>query len=192
MDYNDAMESCANNNVCRICHTPINFEDYDQKDKIVQLMKRDNLCFCCAFWKDKIYKPSQEREIINGVHYIFYPWIPKKKKSIDIRNDSYYVLHGDGSVRKSNNVTIQGKIPDRFKSRLKDTARFITKYAYNKLKDNVQFSCNKKGCFDRYHCYFYNTDIMERYGAWNKIPSNHVVGSEGCELFLDKDKVFIK
>ncbi len=185
------MASCATDQVCHLCGAPIELESYDIKAKLVRKMKHEHICFSCAFWTDKIENPSKGREIINGFHYIFSPWNSGEKRFRGLNGSPYYALHNDGTAIRSNNVWVQGRIPDRFRELLPDTAKLITRNAYTKLKDNVLFKCERKGCFDRYHCFFYHADEIEKNGAWNTVPANHVVGSEECELFLDKDKIFI-
>lgn len=189
MNNNDAT-AMAQNDKCHLCGSEIGLSEYNQKEKLVQKMKNEHICFKCAFWKDKAEHPAPGREIINGTHYMFNKWNSDDHGFRGCGGSSHYILRTDGTVVRSNNVWIQGDIPNHFLDLLPDTAKFITREAYNKLKDNVSFKCERKGCFDRYHCYFYHADEMEKNGAWNKVPLNHVVGSEECELFLDKDKVF--
>lgn len=38
--------------------------------------------------------------------------------------------------------------------------------------------CDRKGCFDRYDCIWYN--VEKETEPWNKIPKNHVPGEERC------------
>lgn len=191
MNYNDAMAPCATDQVCHICGSPLDLESYNQKEPLVKKMRHEHLCFNCAFWLDKSENPPKGREIINGSHYVFHNWNSGSGRFCGFGGRPFYALRNDGTVIRSNNVWFQGNIPDRFKDRFPNTARLITRNAYTKLKDNVLFRCDRKGCFDRYHCFFYHADEIEKNGAWNKVPANHVVGSEECELFLNKDKIFI-
>lgn len=186
----DAMEACANKELCSCCGLPTDVADFDQRASITILMRKQRLCFTCAFWMDKIKNPLPGREIINGSHYVLNQWMSEHSHFQGFGGKAMYVLKNDGTVRRSNNVWFQGIVPERFKEQLPDTARFITKTAYYKIRENVNFHCNKKGCWDRYNCFFYHKEEMERNGAWNQIPESHKPGSEGCELFLNKDNVF--
>ena len=65
-----------------------------------------------------------------------------------------------------------------------DNAMFITRQQYERLSiRSVQ--CNFKGCFDRYHCHWYDLG-NEKDGAWNEIPQDWVIGDEKCESFTPK------
>lgn len=155
-------------------------------------MKGKHLCFTCAFWIDKIQHPLPGYEIIDGNLYKFNGWDNTREIPDEMRTDSYYIVHNDSTTRRSNRVQYLGHVPDRFRDRLPDTGRFVTVRAYYRLKDFPFFQCEKKGCWDRYHCHFFNVEEMEKNGAWNEVPSNYKIGSEGCEVFLDKTKVYIK
>ncbi len=192
MNNNDATAPCTTEQVCHLCGSPIELESYDQKSRLTKKMKHERLCFNCAFWTDKFENPPKGREIINGSHYILHPWNNDRFGRFNgFGTGGFYILHNDGTVLRSNDVWFQGNIPERFKDKFPNTARAITRSAYTKLKDNVLFKCDRKGCFDRYHCFFYHADEIEKNGAWNEVPANHVIGGEECELFLDKDKIFI-
>jgi len=189
MTNNDATKACANKDMCSCCGAPTELADFDQQAILTIMMRKRQLCFTCAFWLDKIEHPHPDREIVNGLHCIFHQW-QKLPHFSAFRGTTAYILKKDGTVKRSNNVWFQGCIPERFKPQLPDTAKFITKEAYYKIRDNVNFFCNKKGCWDRYNCFFYHKELMEANGAWNKIPESHKTGDENCELFLNKDKVF--
>lgn len=188
----DAMEACASKELCSCCGLPTNVDDFDQRAPLTILMRKEQLCFTCAFWKDKIAHPHPDREIINGSHYVFHKWLSKPQHFQGFGGKTMYILKNDGTVKRSNNVWFQGDVPDKFKPQLPDTAKFITKAAYYKIKENVNFSCNKKGCWDRYNCFFYHPEKMDSHGVWNEIPESHKPGDECCELFLNKDSVFTK
>lgn len=192
MTNRDATEACTNKELCSCCGVPMEIDTFDQRASLTKLMHKKQLCFTCAFWKDKIENPVPDREIINGSHYVIHEWQSERCHFQGFGGASMYILKNDGTVKRSNNVWFQGNIPDRFKSELSNTAKFITKTAYYKIKENVNFSCNKKGCWDRYNCFFYHPEEMEKQGAWNKVPDSHKPGNECCELFLNKDNVFSK
>lgn len=66
-----------------------------------------------------------------------------------------------------------------------DNAEFIDRETYMGTKRVVP--CNFKGCFDRYHCKFYDM-ANEVDGPWNEIPANWKVGDEKCESFIPKQE----
>lgn len=191
MTNRDAMGACTNNETCSCCGAPMEIDTFDQRASLTIFMRKRQLCFTCAFWKDKIENPHPDREIINGSHYVFHKSLSEHRHFQGFGGTTMYILKNDGTVKRSNNVWFQGNIPDRFRQQLPDTAKFIAKAAYYRIRDNFQFSCNKKGCWDRYDCFFYHPEEMEKQGAWNQVPKNHTPGGECCELFLNKDNVFI-
>lgn len=189
MSKNDANEAQLCH--CKICGSHQDLGSYDKRALIYKKMKEEQLCFTCAFWKDKIDNPVANREIINGCHYTFHPWIEKPQAFLGHAGSPYYVLRNDGTVARSNNVWFQGNIPERFRTQLPDTAKLITRHAYYKIIDEICFSCPKKGCWDRHHCYFYHKDEYEPDGPYNIVPDNYKIGGEKCALFLDKTKMYL-
>jgi hypothetical protein len=153
------------------------------------MMNNEQLCFSCAFWKNKIDNPTPNRQIINGEHWIFEPWSDKPLLFAGHGGRAFYIMLNDGSVLRSNNVWYQGEIPQRFRDSLPDTAKFITRTAYYKMKNQPCFQCRAKGCWDRYHCHWYDMSL-EANGPWNEVPASHKIGDECCESFLDKAKVY--
>lgn len=179
----------ASNNTCSICGAPINIDEFDIRAIITKMMKKEHICFSCAFWSDKIKHPVPGREIINGCHYVFHEWLKRPIPFQGSCGQKYYILKNDGSVKRSNNVWFQGEIPDRFKHQLPNTARLITSKAYYTIKSIGCFKCKRKGCWDRYHCYFYDEN-EEKNGPWNQVPKSHKIGGENCESFLNKNNMY--
>lgn len=175
---------------CVCCGRPLELDSFNLKEPLVQRMKQENLCFCCAFWKDKIDNPLPDREIINGEHYVFHEWVLKKEYFLGFGGRPKYIIKEDGTVKKSNNVWYQGKVPLHFREQLPDTAKFITEQAYNQINKNMNFQCRAKGCWDRYNCFWYRIEIEKEKGPWNLVPDDHIPGEEHCESFIDKDKIY--
>lgn len=85
----------------------------------------------------------------------------------------------------------KAKVSPAFTELLPDQYRFISADTFFKIKEYCAPDCKSKGCFDRYHCYWYNVKLMEKYGPWNKIPKNYIVGSEMCESFINKEQMYV-
>lgn len=184
------MESNSTN-TCSCCGNVQELSDFDMKFPIPQKMKAEQLCFSCAFWKDKIEHPPEHRQIINGVHYTVHPWSEVRLGFMGHSGSVFYIRETNGSIHKSNNVWCQGDIPGRFKKDLQDTAAFITKDAFAKIKRHDGGLCQAKGCWDRYHCYWYNLELESNQQPYNVIPKSHVVGGEECESFINKNEVYV-
>jgi hypothetical protein len=173
---------------CSICRNNYDPEQFDKKSPLVQIMTERGICFQCAFWSDKIENPDPNREIINGEHYTFHPF---QKNPLYFQGHGgriFYILHNDKSLLRSNNVWFQGIIPDRFKEKLPNTAKLISKKTYSLLKIN-NFTCKTKGCWDRYHCIRYDLSIEKNSKPWNIVPKNHVIGSERCVNFVNMNEL---
>jgi len=107
---------------CKECGKKISEDDlkYAIRDSLIS----EKLCFECNFWMDKI-------KTINDPYWL------------RINNESYYVgdeeddrLRGfngqkfrikfdDGKIIETTNLWHQGTIPERFRNRLPDNAKFI-------------------------------------------------------------------
>lgn len=174
---------------CSCCGTPFELDGFYPSNKLTKKMKAENICFSCAFWKDKIDDPPVNREIIDGQYYIFNPW-GKARNIQGYGSCAMYIVKNDGDIKRSNNVYYQGQVPDCFKDLLPNTAKFITKMAYINIKKRLGFKCQAKGCWDRYHCFWYNTEIEKENGPWNTIPASHRPGEEQCESFINKNDIY--
>lgn len=178
----------ANIQRCSKCNAAYEQDSFDPRQKLTVLMKQRELCFQCAFWIDKIEKPPEYAEVVNGSHFTFHPWNNSPLAFQGSGGHAFYIIRENGSVLKSNNVWRQGDVPERFREQLPDTARFISKRTYSQLNDN-SFVCKAKGCWDRYNCYRYDLAIEETAGPWNVVPQSHTLGDEKCESFINKNKL---
>jgi len=93
-------------------------------------------CENCSFWLEKLYLPEQyskKQVIINGVHYLI------SNSSIrGYAGAKFKIKFFDGRLIQTNNLWQQGKIPEHFRSVLKDNAVFIKTrvapaYAYDEI-----------------------------------------------------------
>lgn len=174
--------------VCSICGQPININDFDLHQHLPKMMLAEHLCYQCAFWIDKARNPDPNREIIEGNHYIFKPFKEEKTYFMGMRGHKLYIMKTDGTVKCSNDVWHQGEIPERFRSIFPDTAKFIPWNLYCRLSSRQWFKCQRKGCYDRYHCYWYHPELTEPNGeAWNQIPNDWKIGGELCPNFVNRD-----
>ena len=173
--------------LCKCCGNPIDLDQYVAAMQIPQKMDRDSLCYECAFWMLKAEKPPKNREIIDGWHYIINPYIITYKFFQGSGGRTVFIVKYDLTVKRSNDVLCQGKIPDKFLSIFPNTATFVERPIYTKVKNNKGFRCGRIGCFDRYHCIWYDPKLKEPNGPWNKIPANWKIGGEGCELFINNN-----
>lgn len=152
-------------------------------------------CFCyeCAFWEAIKDRKLGDCQIIEGICYLIYPAVKGDAIYLNILGQNgrdMYLLKRDGSVLHSNDVWVIGKVPERYRNILCDTAWLITKRAYNIIR-NSKSMCKKRGCMDRYHCYLYDISI-EKDGPFNKITRDYIVGSEHCGRFVNITRDIIR
>jgi hypothetical protein len=180
---------------CIKCGSTVNLDDYNKKSPKVQAMKQNVMCFSCTYWSDQLSSNNSLHHIINGQLWVFNPWIyydehPVFPEYVGHKGEAFYIMLNNKDVIRSNNVSLLGDIPHYFRQSNPDTARFITSKAYKIIKNHPFFKCQSKGCWDRYHCYWYD-ERNEVNGPWNIIPKSHVIGEECCEIFLEKTNVYV-
>lgn len=168
---------------CLHCGAHVDCGDYNPMSPILKIMAAKHFCFSCALWTDRINNPSPHQQIIDGAYYIFKPL------DNNSRQKTRHIRLNNGLAICSNNIVFYGQVPDLFLSAFPNTARFITAKAYRKIRHHPYFKCKSKGCWDRYHCFWYDMTLEAR-GPWNVIPSSHKIGGECCESFLNKNKVY--
>lgn len=176
---------------CSLCGVPVDLEDYNKKAQMTQAMKQDMVCFSCAYWSKQLNESNDLHQIIDGKLWIFNPWTSQEDKPAypGHRGEPFYIMLNNKDVMRSNNVQLLGDVPAYFKQSNPDTAQFITGKAYKIIKNHPFFKCQSKGCWDRYHCYWYD-ESNEINGPWNVIPQKHKIGDECCEIFLNKTEVY--
>lgn len=90
-------------------------------------MEKNELCFDCQFWHDKMAiadDPNTAR--IAGQHYIIGPKRPGVPKAYcGFAGNPFCILFYDGRRVETTNLWHQGDIPERFKERLPNNARFL-------------------------------------------------------------------
>lgn len=118
---------CNTEYKCRICSNEYRVDIYMEND-ITRIMKKENVCFQCAYWLEKIMLTDENTAIINGIRYTI--------EDEDIHphfrgfgGREFNIEFFDGRTVTTHNLWCQGKIPERFRSypELQDNARFIPK-----------------------------------------------------------------
>lgn len=158
-------------------------------ESVSQIMMDKCYCYECAYWEAVKNGLFGEYVTINGVCYLPLPPVSKEDALVGILGQGgkkMFMLKSDGEAIYSNDCWIIGMVPQRLLKDFPDTAFSINKRAYNLISRNTR-KCVKRGCMDRYHCYFYDMEC-EPSGPFNKIPKDYVVGSEKCTRFVNLNK----
>lgn len=170
---------------CLCCGKPYNIKDYVKTCELLPLMQKNQLCFSCAFWTNLAENPKDNQQIIDGKCYQFEEW--DRFNSTYVEPTRYVLIVSKRIAIKSNHMKYVGKVPDFFEKKLPNTAKLIDKSTYHAIQKNQGYNCQAKGCWDRYHCLWYN--MPEPDGPWNKVPARHRIGDEFCPIFIQKSKI---
>lgn len=128
--------------ICSCCKKEAEDPNEYIKGPIRSIMEKENCCFSCAFWKEKlnIFKDDEKWCIVDGISYHIKDFIKKlpngSRIGIGSGGKTFYIKKKDGILFKSNNVWCQGYIPNHFKELIPDNAEFISKEEYEKFINN--------------------------------------------------------
>lgn len=170
---------------CRICGKTVIPSLY-RVDRL-SLMVPAQLCYECVMWKNLADSPRKGSKVINGECLTFTEnphWDPAVTKA-----RKYFVLNNDRTLEICFNPVSIGKVPLHFRHRFPDTAKLISWQLFRRIAARRHFHCMRKGCYDRYHCLWYDKETMEPKGAWNTVPDKYQPGWEECPLFINKNKI---
>lgn len=127
--------------MCRSCYArtkPVELQvicgecgDYDSADGN-GVSADPPLCFGCNFWTRHMLTPDSTRlrkVRVGGRHYCFDPSNPIKTSGPSVGRGfggrRFKIEFADGEVVETNNLWHQGSIPELFKERMPDNARFV-------------------------------------------------------------------
>lgn len=176
---------------CSCCGKVIDLDHYDIRKPSVKQMVQQNVCFECLFWKTYIDNPIAGTYIVNGKLMYFVPIRGWLRKSTRLKKGIVYVRDmKTGEAVANMERQIIGTVPPTFKELLPDRYKFISLDVYERIHERQSEYCMMKGCYDRYHCLWYNPEIAEPDGPWNEVSSKHKVGDELCESFINKNTMY--
>lgn len=159
--------------VCTTCGRIV--REYEQRSFVNFYPVLQDKCYECDYWLGVIQCSAPDFYVINNQYFYFPPII---KEDGRVR----HILTTEGQLISSTELFNYGYIPERFREYLPNTANFISYGTYRRIQANSGFKCRKFGCWDRMSCLWFNEKVKD----WNKIPNTHVVGDEGCPLFINK------
>lgn len=125
--------SFHNKHICRSCfssHQEDRFRCQECNDWVSLAsvgstfdLQKLQLCFSCAFWMEKVDLDKQGISIrVKGKHYIVGKDFSYSK---GFGGKHWKIKFHDGREIETNNLWFQGVIPERFRNRLPDNARFV-------------------------------------------------------------------
>lgn len=154
-------------------------------------MREERLCFECAYWINYIANPDPNaiiasHKVIKQIEPFRYVNMTQARKKdmqfvIDLKTKQIYGCSG---------LIVRAEIPQAFWDKMPDQYKLISKDTYSRFYKFQAANCRAKGCYDRYHCWWYHPELVEGDTPWNKIPDNYVVGSELCPSFINKSQIY--
>lgn len=171
---------------CSVCGAVYELGMYRCRPEIHNIMQSHSICFTCAFWK-KILNKEVDYAIVDGQCYLVNQEPKKVQLTTNARSDCKYLMNENFHTRCLGSVQLYGAVPQHLRPFLPDEGIFVSRKIYYKGLSGY-WKCNRKGCWDRYHCLRYDLNI-EKDGPWNTVPENHIIGDEDCYSFIDK-KIF--
>lgn len=118
--------------ICVVCGKDYTNEDF--------LGMKENYCFSCSFWQEQLeldngFRKNPENKkvviVVDGFHYVADIDENNKKDFFKgFGGCDHFVEFLDGKVQSFNNVWFQGKIPENFRDKMPDNARFLSLEEY--------------------------------------------------------------
>lgn len=175
--------------ICTHCGKEIAKNNQPTKGAISKIMQNTGMCYECAYWTNFMDSPPPYLEIIGGTCYNVCPMAKRVPNAMLGSKNTKYILRKDGSVERSNDIWNLGDVPLSFRNKLRDTAYWVDKRIYDRLKDFGLRRCKAKGCMDRYHCLQFDYRIEFDEGPYNIVPITWIVGDENCKDFINMLKI---
>lgn len=175
---------------CKYCGKVENMDIYDTTRPYVQRMVQNKTCFACLFWDDYIRNPIPGTVVISGrlcratLHQEYIGHSTKRRKTAKF----VFNVH-TRQAEWADDLTVLGRVPPHFYDKIPDGYKFVPEQVYERIKRFLAPKCLKKGCFDRYNCFWYDVSIEEENGPWNQLPKDYQPGMEGCESFINKNNM---
>lgn len=173
---------------CTHCGKTVDLEAYRLTgSSLVAKMRSEQLCFDCAYWLQWLLNPETGVIVVNGAIYKMTEdmWQPSaiQSRASDMK---FIVNPATLDAYAVRGLVLRGRIPKHFQTQIPNQYKFISRDTYHRFMGYEAEMCMLKGCFDRYHCVWYNPAIAEPDGPWNTIPKNYQIGSEDCPSFINK------
>lgn len=173
---------------CAKCGQTVDLRDFNVENRYYPIMAQNQVCYECAYWMHLKDHPIPNSQIIDHVYYSCTPVSSRGELGRLSLYDPkrHYILTNDNEIQCVLLSCYYGIIPERFHNLLPDTAKYIARPTFTKIKKKAGYKCRRIGCYDRYHCFWYNPEEVEPNGPWNEIPKWHQPGWEECPLFINK------
>lgn len=172
---------------CSLCGqpvVPILFKE-DTESDILHYMKEHSVCFECSFWKCNATKILSETNLYLVDGHIMK--IPPQTLQSNAKGKAFF----EGKFVFTSVSSIDYGQPPKWVNTNSLKRAIIIKH--NLYRDisllPPSYKCNKKGCFDRYACHWFDVSSEELNGPFNTLPKNYEVGGTYCPLFINKERL---
>lgn len=173
---------------CSHCGKQEDLESFRSiNNPLVSKMRNEQICFDCAYWMNRLNNPEPDTFVISGKLYKLnapFKRLPfRRTRAIALK---FVIKVGTKEVYAITDMILRGTIPPRLSKLVPDQYKFITRDEYRRIIRYEAEMCLSKGCFDRYHCLWYQADIAEPDEPWNIVPKDYQIGGENCPSFINK------
>lgn len=175
---------------CTRCGRMVDISLFRPGTQHLQAMCRNKECFECSFWRYMSEHLPVNSIVVDGE--LIVPQFVEDNPFTAIIKRPRYIVTESGHTIKANNVVSYGMVPEYFAETFPTTAHYVSHKLYRTMSGFEGTKCRKRGCYDRYHCFFYDISIEAAHGPWNEIPKDYQPGWEDCPSFINKHTIFNK
>lgn len=124
---------------CKICGDIVNYDNF--VDDVAKVMKENCLCFSCQLWKERADKLQNEDKylhpIIDGTYYTVGDEDSKETYFRGFSGARFQIEFNDGHKLISTNLWCGGDIPEVWKDKLSNNARFENNLKWKKVGASI-------------------------------------------------------
>lgn len=112
--------------ICPICNTKDFYTNYDPHCQEKRYMDQHGVCFGCAFWSLIVEgDPNEGRKtVIAGIAYSVQPDVSGDKWFAGFGGREFNIEYFSGEKVTTHNLWCRGVIPEYFREKLPNTAKF--------------------------------------------------------------------
>lgn len=107
---------------CKVCGVSHFSTSFTSRDELV----RNHWCFSCNYWMERVELASNPNSLrVDGVQYQFCPMSKGDSRSLGFGGRFFRIKTNDGRLLETNNLWLNGSIPEPFREMLPDNAVFV-------------------------------------------------------------------
>ncbi len=120
-------------NICKKCNQLVSNQ---YRGNIGDIMQTKQVCFHCAFWLEKMEPTTTgKRIVIDGSMY----FIPNKSIGVKGCSGRKFKIQTETEIIETNDLWVNGEIPEDFKENFPDNAKFIVDEFDNLNDERIKY-----------------------------------------------------